>query len=128
MKGVPIDKMENTKERNKEIYSKRKNGTSVAMLSMEYSLSDSRIRAICKRQDEKLKNEEDLLYMAIRLFTTDVGFARKVRNVLKRNGIHTVEDVKTLTDEKLRKMRYCGPKMVDLLNNFRSMAGGKSNE
>lgn len=120
--------MENTKERNEEIYSKRKNGTSVAMLSKEYSLSDSRIRAICKRQDEKLKNEEDLLYIAIRLFTTDVGFARKIRNVLKRNRINTVEDVKTLTDERLQKMRHCGPKMIELLENFRAMAGGKVKE
>lgn len=115
--------MENTSERNKAIYIARINGASVSVLSKEYALSEKRIRAICKRQEEKLANEEDLLYLAIRVLTSDICFAGKVYGTLKRNGIDTVEQVKDLTDEELKKMRCCGPKMIELLENFRAMAG-----
>ena len=113
------------KERNEEIYAARQNGTSVSELSKKYGLSDNRIRAICKRQDEKLVNEADLLYMAIRVLTSDVGFAGVVYGTLKRNGIHTIEEAKALTDEQMKKMRNCGSRMTELLKNFRTMAGGK---
>ena len=116
-----------TKERNEEIYASHVGGASIKDLTKKYGLSDSRIRAICKSQEKKLEKEADLLYLAIRVLTSDIQFAGKVYGILKRNGIHTIEEAKNITDEKFKKMRCCGPKMIELLKNFKTMAGGNVN-
>lgn len=117
--------MGNKEERNKEIYAAKLSGVKMQELSEKYGISVRRIRNICKVQEEKIEKESDLLYMAIRMMTTDVRLAGVVYGTLKRNGIHTIDETKALTDEQMKKFRNCGTKMMELINNFKAATGSK---
>ena len=110
--------MSETKTRNEAIYTCWSAGTSYSELAKEYGISSERVRQICIQESKSRKKEADPLYVAICEIVTDDLIAAKIFQLLKRNGVHTVAEVRKLTEQDMKRIRNCGPVIRDVLKQL----------
>ena len=116
-KNVSITKefMEEIKGRNRQIYEKYLDGEKYADLAKEYSLTISRIKEICRKEEQKEINQENAVYRLLMELCTDEKFVNRTFTVLKRMDIVTEEEFLKLDRNILKKTRNCGLAMEELI-------------
>lgn len=105
--------------RNEEIYMAHMAGAKYEELAEKYGLSVGRITKICNRYQEIVDQNGCELYDRIHELVDDPNVAGKIYGILshRKNGITTIEAVRGLTENDLKKMRNCGERMVEVLKN-----------
>lgn len=99
-----------------ELYEERKKGRTYSELSKMYGMSAS----ICRKwyEEEKIRKEMEKndIFLALQAVNEDRGKNVRILNMLKRNGIETIEAFSALKKTTCRRFRNCGTMAIEIID------------
>ena len=107
-------------ERDIKIYEANRKGISASILAEINGISVSRVHQVIERQKRAEQNpdkDENELFAVIRNLPLDGITSVRAVNLLKRNNIYTLEELKSYTSAELRKRSGFGDRIVAAFRN-----------